>query len=367
MTITPSDLGLPSGGWLPGHYYYVLKIDANRTLASDEVWLVGNDPTVADEESRTPVYGYTQRITTDKDLSNKDGVIIAGSTQPVWDYFTTTFFNNDDQTNGNYWTPTGNVPPAFKARHTLNYVPDDTAKQAGLTAGSVTKAITLNANGQNQKSAGYTPGHFGWSVWPSGLYYWSTEINNQDNKSLAKFCGANADVPCMQNESRILNRSVAPGQVVVTGDPTSTDGEGWVADGKTVWNGAGTTEALTSLRQTYDANHKPVITANDHEGNVSRDLANGKGENTLNYVPDDPSKQAGLTAKSVTKAITLNANGQNQKSAGYVPGDFNWSVWPSGLYHWSTEIKTPRPTTTVRARSSWTRWKASTPSSRNGP
>lgn len=283
VSIKPRDLGLPSGGWLPGHYYYVLKIDANKDLGSDAVWLVGNDPEVEDEESSTPVYGYTQSVSTDKDLSNKNGVIIAGSAQPVWDYFTTKFFNNDDQTNGNYWTPTGNVPPTFTVRHTLHYVPDDTAKQAGIAAKDVTKSVKLNANGDNQKSAGYVPGDFGWAVWPSGLYYWSTEINNQDNKDVAKFCGANGDVPCMQNESRILTKSTADGQVVVTGEPTSTDGEGWVANGKTVWNGAGTTEPIESLKQTYDDKHKPVITINGHEGNVSRDLANGAGSAPANF------------------------------------------------------------------------------------
>ena len=282
VTVKPTDLDESVTGWTPGQYYFILKIDAQQDNGILGAELIGNHPDVQDEQVTTPVYGYTQQVSTDKDLSNKNGVIIAGSNQTVFDYLTTNAHNNSDQSNGNYWTPESNPVPNFTARLTLNYIPDQQAVKSGLGNGtsvakSVTKTQMLKGYGANQKSQGFTPGDFGWSVWPSGLYYWSTQIRNQDNKDVAKQCGPSADVPCMQNEQSIENSYSGPGQVVVSKDPTAKDGSGWVPDGTTTWNEKGLTADLTKpIVQTYE-NGRPVMTANDVHDNVSSDLRNSTG------------------------------------------------------------------------------------------
>ena len=281
VTVKPTDLDESITGWTPGQYYFVLKIanDPGAGITGGEV--IGNHPDVRDEQVTTPVYGYTQQISTDKDLSNKDGVIIAGSDETVYDYITTNAHNNSDQSNGDYWTPESNPVPSFTARLTLNYIPDEKASRSGLGDGtsvarSVTKRQTLKGYGANQRSQGFTPGDLGMSVWASGLYYMSIQIRNQDNKDVARQCGPSGDTPCMQNEQSIEDSYSGPGQVVVSRDPTADDGSGWVPDGTTTWNEKGLTEPLTKpIRQTYE-NGRPVMTANDKAGNVSTDLHNSK-------------------------------------------------------------------------------------------
>ena len=278
VTVKPTDFDDSMTGWTPGQYFYILKINDDKGRGITGAKLVGADPQVADEQVQTPTYGYTEVISSDKQMSNKQGTIIAGGTQPVYDYLTTTFYNNAKQTNGNYWTPEFNRPPAFKAQLTLTYHPDDTAKARGLTERSATQHLTLAAAGDKQKSGAFVPGDLGLPVWASGLYTWSHTIDNDENKDVARQCGANgAKVSCLQEYQSTIDAHTAPGQARVSADPTRDDGSGWVPGGRTVWNETGVTEPLQSLKQTYDKDNNVVITANGRTGNVSQDLKNGTG------------------------------------------------------------------------------------------
>lgn len=287
VTVSPTDFHPSMTGWTPGQYFYILKINSDQGRGITGAKVVGSDPQVANEQVITPTYGYTQVVSSDKQMSNKQGTIIAGGSQPVYDYLSTTFYNNAHQTNGNYWTPEYNRPPAFKVQLTLNYHPDDTAKAAGLTDRSTTQHLTLAAMGDKQKSGAFTPADLNMPVWASGLYTWSHKIDNNENKDVARMCGASGhEVSCLQNYQDVISSHTAPGQARVSANPSNDNGSGWVPDGYTVWNETGTTEPLASLHQSYDKDNKVVITANGHEGNVSTDLRNGSnvpGGNVPNF------------------------------------------------------------------------------------
>ncbi|WEV65618.1 hypothetical protein [Bifidobacterium sp. ESL0764] len=81
-SVRPEDFGSGFTGWTPGTYHWVLRVADDSSKGIVGKVYNGASPTVRDEMTQTDLYGYTQVVSTDKQMSNRQGTIVAGGRQP---------------------------------------------------------------------------------------------------------------------------------------------------------------------------------------------------------------------------------------------------------------------------------------------